>query len=110
MASTSSFPDQDSVSIMVELSSKGGDNKINLNNIPLSITVGELKNKLNVPANARFGRVNQFESWDNRRTLSDYFVKNGESFTCVLQCVVEEGQSNFDDYNEWLSANKKPAH
>ncbi|CAF1035582.1 unnamed protein product [Rotaria sordida] len=108
MASTSSS-DNALINIIVEISSKGSEKKINLNDIPLSITVGELKKQLKVQPNARFGRLDQFESWDNRRTLSDYFVKNGESFMCVIQCTIEEGQSSFDDYNEWLLANNKPA-
>ncbi|CAF2569733.1 unnamed protein product [Rotaria sp. Silwood2] len=104
MASTSS--DAALVNITVELSSQGGNNKVNLNGIPLSLTVGELKTKLQVPPNSRFGRLDQFENWDNRRSLSDYFIKNGEQFQCVIQCVIEDGQSSFDDYNEWLAANE----
>ncbi|UJR29778.1 hypothetical protein I4U23_017325 [Adineta vaga] len=96
----------DPISITVSVSTKGGDKETTLNNISLSTTVGEVKSKLNVKPNSRFGRSNQFENWDNRRPLSDYFVKNGESFDCVIQCNMEEGQSAFDDYNEWLSANK----
>ncbi|CAF3628218.1 unnamed protein product [Rotaria sp. Silwood1] len=107
MASTSSS-NTALINIIVEVSAKGSDNNINLNNIPTSLTVGELKKQLNVPLNSRFGRLNEFENWDNRRPLSDYFVKNGESFMCVKQCVIEEEQSSFDDYNEWLSTNKKP--
>lgn len=63
--------------------------------------------KLSVRPNSRFGRLNQFENWDNRRPLSDYFVKNGEQFICVIQCVIEDGQPNVDDYDQWLLANKK---
>ena len=65
-----------------------------------------LKKQLKVAENSRFGRLNQFENWDNRRTLDDYFVKNNEQFMCVTQCVIEEGQPNCDDYNEWLAAYK----
>jgi len=95
------------INITVEVSAKGGNNKIDLTNIPLSMTVGELKTKLNVRPNSRFGRLNEFEDWDNRRSLSDYFVKNDEQFTCVIQCVMAEGQPSCDDYNEWLKTNKK---
>jgi hypothetical protein len=105
MTSTSS-PDADLISIKVEVSSKGGSNTVDLNNIPSSITVGELKTKLNVRPNSRFGRVDKFENWDNRRPLSDYFVKNGEQFMCVIQCVIVESQPSFDDYDEWLSTLK----
>jgi hypothetical protein len=106
MASTSS-PDSDQISITVEVSSQGGNKNVVLNNIPLSISVGELKTQLKVRPNSRFGRFNEYGNWDNRRPLSDYFVKNGESFQCVIQCIIEEGQSSFDDYNQWLAANKK---
>lgn len=106
MSSTSSA-DSDLTNITVEVSSSGGNKNIVLNNIPSSTTVGELKTQLKVRPNSRFGRSDQFENWDNRRSLSDYFVQNGESFQCVVQCAMEEGQSKFDDYNEWLSANKK---
>ncbi|CAF3228024.1 unnamed protein product [Rotaria sp. Silwood2] len=106
MASTSSSGTA-LIDIKVELPSKGSNNTVDLNKIPLSLTVGELKTKLNVPPNSRFGRSDQFENWDNRRPLSDYFVKNGELFQCVRQCAIEEGQSFFDDYNEWLLANKE---
>ncbi len=106
MASKST-PTSDSVSITVAVSAKGGNNQVTLDNIPLSTTVGELKTKLKVRPNSRLGRSNQFENWDNQRSLSDYFVQNGESFDCVIQCTMEDGQSSFDDYNTWLSANKK---
>ncbi|CAF3750597.1 unnamed protein product [Rotaria sp. Silwood1] len=89
------------------MSSKGSDTTVDLNNIPLSMTVGELKTKLNVGPNSRFGRLNQFENWDNRRSLSDYFVETGESFDCVIQSVMEDAQRSFDDYDEWLLANRK---
>lgn len=105
MASTSSSG-SNLINITVEIPAKGGNTKVNLNNIPLSMTIGELKTKLKVRPNARFGRLNQFENWDNRRPLSDYFVKNGESFQCVVQCIVEDEQQSFDDYNEWLLAYK----
>jgi len=106
MASASSSG-ANSISMTVEVSAKGSDKKVQLNNIPLSTTVGEVKTKLNVRPNSRFGRVNEFENWDNRRPLSDYFVQDGEQFMCVKQCTMEEGQSSFDDYNEWLSARQK---
>jgi hypothetical protein len=105
MAATSTS-DTDLISITVEISSKGGGNNVELNNIPLSTTIGELKTKLKVRPNSRFGRVEKFENWDNRRPLSDYFVQNGEQFMCVIQCAIVEGQPEFDDYDEWLSANK----
>lgn len=97
----------DLINLTVEISAKGGNKKVVLNNIPSTTTVGELKIQLEVRPNSRFGRSDKFENWDNRRSLSDYFVKNGESFMCVIQCMMEDGQSEFDDYNEWLSANKK---
>ena len=94
------------ISITVEQSAKGGNTDTILNDISPSMTVGELKKKLNVEANSRFGRKDQFEDWDNRRPLSDYFVKNGELFQCVIQCMMEEGQSSFDDYDQWLAQYK----
>jgi hypothetical protein len=106
MASTSS-PGSGLISITVEVSSQGGNKTFALDNIPSSMSVGELKTQLKVRPNSRFGRLNKFENWDNRRPLSDYFVKSGEQFMCVIQCVIEEGQHSFDDYNEWLSTNKK---
>ena len=106
MASTSSH-NKDAISIKVDISGKGGSNTVDLNNISSSMTIGALKAKLRVQPNARFGRLDQFENWDNRCTLSDYFVKSGESFECVVQCVIEDGQSTFDDYNEWLAAYKQ---
>lgn len=105
MASTSSSGN-DLISITVEMSSKGRNTTVDLNDITSSMTIGELKTKLNVRPNSRFGRLNQFENWDNRRSLSDYFVKNSESFQCVKQCTMEDGQPSFDDYNEWLLAYK----
>jgi len=103
MTSTSSSS-VDLISIQVEVSSSGGNNMIDLNNIPSSTTVGELKTKLNVRPNSRFGRLNEYGNWDNRRPLSDYFVRNGEQFMCVIQCVMTEGQPDFDDYKQWLSS------
>ena len=95
-----------SISIKVDVSSKGSNATVELNNLPPTITIGDLKAKLKVQSNAHFGRLNQFENWDNRRSLSDYFVKNGEPFQCVIQCMMEDGQPTFDDYDECLSANK----
>jgi len=105
MTSTSSSG-TDLISIKVEVSSMGGSNIVDLNTIPPSTTIGELKTKLNVQPNSRFGRLQKFENWDNRRPLSDYFVKNDEQFMCVIQCVMTEGQPTFDDYDQWLSAYK----
>ena len=96
----------ESVNITVEVSAKGGDRMVDLNSIPLSTTIGELKTKLQVRPNSRFGRLQEYGDWDNRRPLSDYFVKNGEKFDCVIQCVMTEGQPSFDDYEQWLSAYK----
>lgn len=95
-----------SISIKVEIPSKGNNRTVDLNNLSSSTTIGDLKAKLNVQPNSHFGRSDQFENWDNRRTLSDYFVQSGESFQCVIQCSVEDGQASFDDYNEWLTAYK----
>ncbi|CAF1283910.1 unnamed protein product [Rotaria sp. Silwood1] len=106
MASISSSG-TDLISITVQISSKGSDATVDLNNIPSSMTIGELKTKLNVRPNSRFGRLNQFENWDNQRPLSDYFVKNGESFDCVIQSVIEDEQRSSDDYDEWLLANQR---
>lgn len=92
--------------IVVEISSQMGTKKVVLNNISPSTTIGQLKTQLNVRPNSRFGRQQQFENWDNRRSLADYFVRNGEVFSCVIQCIIEDGQSHFDDYQEWLAANK----
>ena len=105
--SGASSSDPNLVSIKVEISAMGGARKVNLSNIPLSMTIGELKSRLNVRPNSRFGRSNECENWDNRRTFSDYFVKNEEQFMCVIQCVVEDGQSHVDDYDQWLLANQK---
>ncbi|CAF3546091.1 unnamed protein product [Rotaria sp. Silwood1] len=61
------------------------------------MTIGELKTKLSVRPNSRFGRLNQFENWDNQRPLSDYFVKNGTVPTidlasryndCCVACIL----------------------
>ena len=106
MASTSSSG-TDLISITVQISSKGSDTTVDLNNIPLSMTIGELKTKLNVRPNSHVGRLNRFENWDNRRPLSDYFVENGESFDCVIQSNLEDKQRSFDDYDEWLLANQR---
>lgn len=95
------------INIKVEISAMRANSTVELKEISSSMTIGEIKKKLNVQPNSRFGRANEFENWDNRRPLSDYFVENGESFQCVTQCVVEDGQSSFDDYNEWLSARNK---
>ena len=95
------------ISVTVELSSQGGNNKITLDNLPLSTTIGGLKKQLKTEANARLGRANEFENWDNRRSLSDYFVGNGEQLTCVIQCSKEDGQSSFDDYDEWLATRQQ---
>ena len=92
--------------LTVEISSRGGGQQIVLNDISPSTTIGQLKTQLNVAENARFGRQDKYENWDNRRPLSDYFVKSDEIFTCVIQCVRENGQSKFDDYEEWLAENK----
>lgn len=105
MASTSS----NSVNMTIEVAAMRNNTKVELNSIPLTMTIGEVKKKLNVQPNARFGRLNEFENWDNRRPLSDYFVKNGEEFSCVVQCVMEDGQPSCDDYDEWLST-KKPTN
>jgi len=105
MTSTSSSG-TDLINITVEVSSMGGSKIVDLNNISPSITIDELKTKLNVQPNSRFGRLQNFENWDNRRSLSDYFVKNNEQFMCVIQCVMTEGQPTFDDYDEWLSTYK----
>jgi hypothetical protein len=94
------------ISITVTISAKGGGNKIPVDNIPSSTTIGDLKKKIKVQPNARLGRSNKFENWDNKRPLSDYFVKDGEIFDCVTQCMMEDGQPEYDDYNEWLAANK----
>ena len=95
------------ISVTVELSGKGGNNKIILDNLPVSTTVGELKKQLKTEANARLGRANKFENWDNRRSLSDYFVGNGEQLNCVIQCSKEDGQSSFDDYDESLASRQQ---
>ncbi len=105
MAATSTS-NTDLISIKVEVSSRGGETKVELNDIPSSTTIDELKTKIKVRPNSRFGRVDKFENWDNRRSLSDYFVKNGEQFMCVIQCTIVEGQPDFDDYDEWLSTYK----
>lgn len=94
------------ISIKVEVSSRGGNKIVEVNNISSSTTVGELKTKLNVQPNSRLGRLEKFENWDNQRSLDDYFLKNGEQLSCVIQCAIQEGQPSFDDYDEWLSANK----
>lgn len=95
------------VSISVEFAAKGGSRTVNLDNLSTSTTIGEVKNQLGVAANSRFGRQNQFESWDNRRTLADYFVANGEKFDCVIQCMIQEGQPDCDNYEEWLAAHRQ---
>ncbi|CAF1136283.1 unnamed protein product [Didymodactylos carnosus] len=99
----SSESQSDLISIAVTTSSKGGDRTVAVKNIPLSITVGELKTKLTVAETSRLGRLHEFENWDNRRPLSDYFVKDQENLGCVLQCSVEDGQSSYDDYDLWLA-------
>lgn len=101
-------PSNDLISITVEMSGKQFCEKVVLDNISLLTTVGELKEKLNMRPNARFGRFQMFENWDNRRPLTDYFVQNGESFICVIQCSVETRQRLFDDYNQWLIRRGKP--
>lgn len=105
--SSTSASGTDLINITVEISAMGGNKEVNLSDIPKSMTIGELKTKLSVRPNSRFGRLNRFENWDNQRPLSDYFVKNGEQFTCVIQCIIEDGQQSVDDYNQWLLANKK---
>jgi hypothetical protein len=67
------------------------------------MTIGQLKQKLNVEPNSRLGRPNESENWDNRRQLSDYFVKDYEQLVCVLQDIKENRQTLFDDYDQWLT-------
>lgn len=95
------------VNITVQVSAMRDNTTIKLNNISTSMTIGDLKNQLKVQPNSRLGRSGQFENWDNRRSLADYFVENDESFDCVVQCVVDNGQPSCDDYNEWLLARGK---
>ncbi|CAF1036453.1 unnamed protein product [Rotaria sordida] len=98
-----SFSDVGKISITVEISPNDGQNEVTLANIPLCMTIGDLKQKLNVEPNSRLGRPHEFENWDNRRQLSDYFVKDYEQLVCVLQCIKEDGQSSCDDYDQWLA-------
>ena len=76
-----------------------------LTDLPLTTTIGQLKQKLNTDANAHVGRAGKFENWDNRHTLADYRVKDNETLDCVVQCSKEEGQTSFDDYNQWAAEN-----
>lgn len=93
--------------IQVEIQMKGGNKIITVEDAQSSLTIGQLKEKISVRPNTRCGRPDQYENWDNRRTLSDYFVKEGERLICVVQCVREEGQSSFDNYDEWLQNYQK---
>lgn len=102
-----SSSDTNLVNVKVEISAMRGATTVNLSKIPLSMTIGELKTKLNVRPNSRFGRSNKYENWDNRRTLADYFVKDEEMFSCVVQCMMDDGQPDADDYDQWLLANQK---
>jgi len=101
--SRKSFSDIGRISITVELSSVHGQDEITLANLELSMTIGQLKQKLNVEPNSRLGRPNESENWDNRRQLCDYFVKDYEQLVCVLQDIKEARQSSFDDYDQWLA-------
>ncbi|CAF0868859.1 unnamed protein product [Rotaria sp. Silwood1] len=65
------------------------------------MTIGDLKQKLHVEPNSHLGRPHQSENWDNRRQLSDYFVKDHEQLVCVVQSIKEDGQSSCDDYDQW---------
>jgi hypothetical protein len=98
-----SFSDAGRITVTVELSSTGGRNEITLANIPLSMPIGQLKQKLNVEPNSHLGRPNELENWDNRRQLSDYLVKDFEQLVCVKQSIKEGGQTSFDDYDQWLA-------
>ncbi|CAF3524673.1 unnamed protein product [Rotaria sp. Silwood1] len=97
-----SFSDAGRISVTVEISLNEGQNEVTLANIPLSMTIGDLKQKLHVEPNSHLGRPHQSENWDNRRQLSDYFVKDHEQLVCVVQSIKEDGQSSCDDYDQWL--------
>ncbi|CAF0788464.1 unnamed protein product [Adineta steineri] len=86
MGCTSSSSD-DHIKVKVDMSWPGGRKKI-VKRIPVSTTVGQLKQKLNAP-HSRLGYTHKIENWDNGRPLSDYFVKNGKQFKCTLQCGKE---------------------
>lgn len=98
-----SFSEPGRISVTVEISSMNGQNEITLANIPLTMTIGDLKQKLHVEPNSRLGRCHEAENWDNQRQLSDYFVRDHEQLVCVLQCIKEETQSTCDDYDQWLA-------
>lgn len=98
-----SFSEAGRISVTVEISSLNGPNEITLANIPQCMTVGDLKLKLHVDPNSRLGRPNEFENWDNRRQVSDYFVRDHEQLVCVLQCAKENEQTSCDDYDQWLA-------
>ncbi|CAF3341063.1 unnamed protein product [Rotaria socialis] len=85
-----SFSEAGRISVTVEISAMKGQNEITLANIPLSMTIGDLKKKLHIEPNSRLGRPHESENWDNQRQLSDYFVRDHEQLVCVLQCTKEE--------------------
>ncbi|CAF2892063.1 unnamed protein product [Rotaria sp. Silwood2] len=98
-----SFSDAGRISVTVEISSNDGQNEITLANIPLCMTIGDLKQKLHVAPNSHLGRPKEFENWGNQRQLSDYFVRDHEQLVCVLQSTKEDVQSSCDDYDQWLA-------
>ncbi|UJR17207.1 hypothetical protein I4U23_004102 [Adineta vaga] len=79
-----SSSNKDYMKVKVDMSWPGGRKKI-VKKIPKSITVGQLKQNLNVP-HARLGHSHKIEDWDNGRPLTDYLAKNGKKFKCTLQC------------------------
>ena len=93
--------------LQVEIQMQMGNRVVTLDDAQSSMTIGQLKEKLSVRSNTRCGRENQYENWDNRRTLADYFVKENERLVCVVQCVREEGQSSYDNYDQWLKNYQK---
>lgn len=96
----------ETVQIRVKILSMGANRENDLDDIPVSTTIGELKEKLGLRPNTHCGREGQAENWDNRRTLADYSVRDGDQLACIVQCVVQDGQGSHDDYNEWLQNNQ----
>jgi hypothetical protein len=75
---------KDYIKVKVDMSWPGGRKKI-VKKVPKSITVSELKRKLNVP-DARLGHLHKIEDWANDRPLTTYLPKNVKKFQCTVHC------------------------
>ncbi|CAF1409863.1 unnamed protein product [Adineta ricciae] len=74
----------DHIKVKVDMSWPGGRKKI-VKRIPVTTTVGQLKQKLNAPNAKLSGHLHKLEYWDNSRPIADYLAQNRKKFKCNLQ-------------------------